>query len=198
MKDSTIINYLEQKEGNSKEILIFLHEIIKANFPQIECSIKWGMPHYDYKGLMCGIGLFKNHVNLYFHKGNEMNDPYGYFNGQEKNKANRSIKYTSIEAIDTKIVVEYIQNAIQINDKEINLTIKSAKEKTLDIPEILKDALEKNQKAKFHFENFPYYKKKEFVDWITNAKREETKQNRLNQSIELLQKGIGKEDKYRK
>lgn len=198
MNDSVIVRYLDTKEGTSKEILLFIHDTIKHEFPGLECSIKWEMPHYDHNGLMCGVGVFKKHVTLFFHKGVHMKDPYGLFDGQETNKTNRGIKFTSVEEINPAFIIEYIKEAKQINDEGIKLHSEKTKEKILEIPSILTDALYENPKAKKHFDLFPYYKKKEYVEWIVSAKREDTKQNRLEKSIDMLEQGIGLSDKYRK
>lgn len=181
-----------------KEICELINNAVISAYPHLDCKVKWGMPHYDHKGIMCGLGAFKNHVNFFFHKGVHMKDPYKVFNGGKDNKNMYHLKFTSKEDVDLKIIIEYVEEAIRINEKGIKIdTGKTTAKKELDIPQELQDALNANSKAKQYFDNFPYYKKKEYTEWIASAKREETKQKRLKQTITQLEQGIGKEDKYR-
>jgi uncharacterized protein YdeI (YjbR/CyaY-like superfamily) len=64
------------------------------------------------------------------------------------------------------------------------------------LPEDLKKALAKNKVAKEHFEQFPPSSKRIILEWILNAKKEETRLKRITQTVELAAKGI-KANHYR-
>ena len=76
-----------------------------------------------------------------------------------------------------------VSEAIEINEKGLKPVIEKSKDKELDVPLELQHELDNNPAAKQHFKNFPYYKKKEYTEWIKSAKRETTKLKRLNQAI---------------
>lgn len=197
MNEALILDYIDKKGNNNKEILTFIHQTFVNHFPNIEIGLKWGMPHYGHNGLMCGVGSSKHNVNLFFHKGKLMKDTYGFFAGQEDNKEMRCIKITNGNIIEETVLIEYIKEAIAINEKGIKVN-KPKTVKTLEIPVELQYELDNNPKAQEQFNNFPFYKKKEYTEWILSAKQEETIQKRLKQAIDKITQGIGKEDRYRK
>lgn len=58
--------------------------------------------------------------------------------------------------------------------------------RTVDIPPELKRALAKNKGAKEVFEKLPPSHKREYVGYITEAKKPETRLRRVNQTIKTL------------
>lgn len=108
-------SYITQKNAPVRDILSTLREIIVNVDDKITESIKWGMPHFEYNGIMCGMGGFKKHVNLYFHKGAGMSDPQNLFNGQDKNKSMRTVKFTRLDEVDPEVISTYIINAMKLN-----------------------------------------------------------------------------------
>jgi len=168
---------------------IFLNCGLKENY-------KWQMPCYDYHGMVCSLGSFKNHVGVWFMQGVMLSDPKKILiKGQATTKALRSMRFNSIEDLDKKIVIDYIKEAMLLNEKGIKFDHKKTKKELL-VPKEFEKRLNQNKKAWEHFQNFSYTKKKDYVEWISTAKREETKEKRTAQAIELLAQGIGKNDKY--
>ena len=86
---------------------------------------------------------------------------------------------------------------MRLNDEGIKVEKKASKEKKeLVVPDILLEALAKNDKAAETFNNFPYSKKKDYVEWITEAKAETTRDKRLATTIEWLAEGKARNWKY--
>jgi uncharacterized protein YdeI (YjbR/CyaY-like superfamily) len=71
-----------------------------------------------------------------------------------------------------------------------------AEKKGLEIPDYLGAALKKNKKALATFEQFNYSNKKEYVEWITEAKTDGTRKKRLDTAIEWMSKGKVRNWKY--
>lgn len=177
--------FFEKAQPEFQQLCIVLHDVIKAAHPEVKASLKWQMPAYDYKGLMMGVGAFKHKVTVFFHRGAEMEDPEGWFVGQEENKTMRSIQLKSIDDIPEELE-SYIQNAIKVNDAG-KLKLKKLAPKPLpQIPQELTDLLDENHLAKSYFDSLNKTHKREYIVWINSAKRQETRENRLAKTLEKL------------
>jgi uncharacterized protein YdeI (YjbR/CyaY-like superfamily) len=160
---------------------------------------KWGGEVYTINnGNVLMIGAFKNHVGLWFYNGVFLKDPYEVLeNAQEgKTKAMRHWKFTSIDEMTEDQIMEYIQEAIG-NEKK-GLKWKPEKSEELEIPEILNEAFNEDNKFKTAFEALTPFKQKEYVEHINTAKREATKISRLEKIKPMVLEGVGLNDKYRK
>lgn len=177
--------FFEKTKPEFQQLAIVLNEVIMGANPEIKVSLKWQIPAYDYKGLMIGIGVFKQKVTIFFHRGAEMKDPKGWFKGQEENKTMRSIQIKSIDDIPEELE-DYIQNAIRVN---MAGKAKVTKSKPKPLPELtveLKELLKINPLANDYFKSLNKTHKREYIVWITSAKREETKNARLAKTLEKL------------
>jgi uncharacterized protein YdeI (YjbR/CyaY-like superfamily) len=184
------------KVDNWPEALSRLNEIISKT--ELVETKKWGMPVFTINGKnVVGYAGMKNHFGLWFYNGVFLSDPYGVLiNAQEgKTKAMRQWRFESIDEIDEAKILEYLQEAIQ-NEKE-GKSWKAEKGTEIEIPNLLDTKLKDDSKLKEAFESFTPFKQKEFIEYISEAKREATKISRLEKIIPMIQKGIGLNDKYR-
>lgn len=165
----------------------------------LEETIKWGKPAYLYKGKnILGIAAFKEYVCLWFHQGVFLQDEYQVLiNAQEeKTKAMRQWRFYSIEDIDNQIVKKYVLEAIK-NAEEGKALKPKRNYIPIEVPKELQEKFIENKLLQEKFENFSLSKKREFSEYITEAKREDTKQKRLEKIIPLILNSIGLYDKYR-
>ncbi len=172
-----------------------LHRIISSS--GLNSTIKWGAPVYTYKGKnIVSAGGFKNHFTIWFYNGVHLKDKAKVLiNAQEgKTKSLRQWRFTSKEEIDAPLILEYIQEAI-INE-DAGLTIKPNKSAPLPIPEILSGAFNENSELEVAFKQLTPYKQKDYIEYIATAKRDETKQTRLEKIIPMILNGLGLNDKY--
>ena len=96
-----------------------------------------------------------------------------------------------------KKIIGYIQEAMKLNDDGVPLPKRNiVKNKTVEVPGYFSAALKKNKNAFANFEAFPPSHKKEYVQWITEAKKEETRQSRIVKAIEMIGEGKGRNYKY--
>ena len=161
-------------------------------------TVKWGAPVYTINGKnVAGLGAFKSYLGIWFFQGVFLQDyARKLINAQEgKTVAMRQWRFESVKDIDEKLILNYLEEAIQ-NQRE-GKEIKPMKGKALIIPEILENLLKKDQLLNNRFEEFTISKKREFADYISEAKRAETKQKRLEKIIPMIREGIGLNDKYR-
>jgi uncharacterized protein YdeI (YjbR/CyaY-like superfamily) len=144
--------------------------------------------------MVCGYWHFKKHVSFVFFQGSLLKDKYKVLKANPGNVHNRHIKFTDIKEVNEKLLIEYIKEAVANNKKGIK--IKEAKDKTIVIPEDYKKILIKNKLLPY-FENLAYTHRKEYVVWINDAKKEETRIKRINTSVKKLLLKQGLNDTYK-
>ncbi len=185
-----------QKHPKWDEGLRILHQLLSDS--ELEEDIKWNMPTYriNNKNVIAFTG-FKNHFGLWFHNGSFLADKHGILeNAQEgKTKGMRHIKFSDVSQIDTTIVKEYIEEAIQNQKDGKEIKIERKKSTVKEIPPILKSRLTAEGMTKF--ESLSNSKKNEYIEYITSAKREATVVKRLDKIIPLINNGLWLNDMYR-
>lgn len=172
-----------------------LHAIIRKT-PLVETT-KWGGPVYTYNNKnVLGIGGFKSYFGIWFYNGVFLKDEKKLLiNANEENtKSLRQMRFNSVNEIDEKLILAYIKEAIEIEEK--GLAIPKEKKETI-IPEILQNELDKNSELKNKFNTFSPYKQREFIEHITSAKQEKTQMARLEKIIPMILEEKGLNDKYR-
>ncbi|WDI32037.1 YdeI/OmpD-associated family protein [Hyphococcus flavus] len=173
-----------------------LREIINAT--ELVEEIKWGMPCYTFNGKnVVGVCGFKSHFGLWFYQGALLKDEKKILiNAQEgKTKAMRQWRMTSAADIKPQIIKRYLKESIALarDGKEI----KPARKKPLAMPPELENALSKNKRAATAFEKLTPGLKREYADYIAEAKRADTKERRIKKIMPMIAKGAGLNDKYR-
>lgn len=198
IQGKSVEEYIEKTEKWGETLTLLRDIILSAD---VEETIKWGAPAYlvDGKNII-GLGAFKEHVAVWFHQGVLLSDPKQVLiNAQEgTTKALRQWRFTSLKDVKdaSRDIKQYVAEAItnQLEGREI----KPQKKKPLVIPPELQAALEENPKLASQFETFNLTRKREFVEHIASAKREDTRLNRLEKIKPMIMEGIGLNDKYRK
>jgi len=183
------------KHNNFTEILTTIREILLST--EFEETIKWGMPTYTIgKKNVAGIGSFKSHCGIWFFQGGLLKDTRKVLsNAQEgKTQAMRQWRFTHDSKIDKNLILSYINEAIDNQKKGIR--IKPIK-KPLIIPPELAVLLHDNKVLSISFEALTLSKKREFADYVTEAKREATKAKRLEKIIPMILNNIGLHDNYK-
>ena len=155
---------------------------------------KWRNPSFIYKGLLCGIAAFKQHCVIGFWKDAILFD-------RKNPKAKQSgipDRITNVSELPPdKVLLGYIKEAVRLNEEGIKIPKpKSKAKKDLVVPNDLISALKKNKKALSTFDDFSYSHKKEYVEWITEAKREETRSQRLAAAVAWMAEGKARNWKY--
>jgi uncharacterized protein YdeI (YjbR/CyaY-like superfamily) len=185
---------ISQAEPFAQAICKKLRSIIFKAEPAMIEDWKWG-PNYYKDGMVCGFWYFKKHVTFTFFQGALLKDKKKVLMQNEGNVHNRHLKFTDVKEIDEKLLIEYITEAVINNEKGIK--IHEAKDKTVEIPSDFRKLMVKHKLLNY-FEGLAYSHRKEYVQWIEGAKREETRQRRLETAISKLIAKEGLNDKYKK
>lgn len=179
-----------------KEELSMLRSVI--NTTEMEETIKWGVPTYTLSNKnIVGIAAFKSYVGLWFHNGALLKDKAKVLiNAQEgKTVALRQWRFKSVEEININLIKTYLNEAI-FNHKE-GKSVVIPKKKEIQSHALML-ALEENLELKKCFMELTKGKQREYHEYIAEAKKETTQQNRINKIIPLIEQGKGLYDKYKK
>ena len=195
-KDPRVDAYIEKSADFAKPVLIHLRKLIHKASPKVSETVKWGMPAYEYKGLVCGLAAFKQHCTFGFWK-EKLLDYDGF--SSEKTAMGSFGRITSKKDLPPDdVIVKLIQRAVELNEKGVKTAKKApAAKKDLTVPEDLKKALALDAAAKATFDSFSYSHKKEYVEWIEEAKTDATREKRLATTIEWLAEGKDRNWKYK-
>jgi len=199
-KEKLIDAYIAKSADFAKPILNHIRELVHKTCPGVEEKMKWSFPHFDYKGeMMCSMAAFKQHAVFGFWKAKLMKDPVLVENAQSEVSMGHLGRLTSVKDLPSdKKMIAWIKEAMALNDKGIKLVKpKPAPKTALIIPDYFKKAVAKNKKALQTFEAFAYSNKRDYVEWITEAKTEETRNKRLAQAVEWMAEGKSRHWKYK-
>jgi len=194
--DKRIDTYIAKAPDFAQPILRYIRETVHEAVPEAEETMKWSMPFFEYKGILCGMSAFKAHCALTMWKSKHILPE-----GQKATGATGAFgRLTSVNDLPSKkVLIGYFKKAKQLNEEGIGspIAVRAKREKKeLVIPPYFLTALKKNKKAKTTFDGFPYSKQKDYVEWVTEAKTEETRKKRLATSIEWLAEGKSRMWKY--
>ncbi len=198
-KDPRIDLYISKSAGFAKPILMHLRELVHVACPDVEETIKWSFASFDYKGPMCSMAAFKQHCAFGFWKASLMKDKTLTKNAESESAMGHYGKITSLKDLPSdKKIISHIKEAMMLNDKGIKLPPKKvAKDKKeIVIPDYFLKELKKNKKAFIVFEAFSPSHKREYVEWITESKTDETKNRRMETAIKWMSEGKSRNGKY--
>lgn len=192
--DPRVDAYIAKSADFAKPILVRVREMVHAACPDVEETIKWSSPFFDYKGqMMCAVAAFKQHCALIFWKAPLIE---GVPANGDKSRGSFG-RITSIKELPTKKQFDgWIKAAMKLNDAGITVQRMRTKKPEAKVPKELAAALARNKKATAAFAGFPPGQRREYCEWISEAKREETKAKRVTQAIEWIADGKTRNWKY--
>lgn len=199
--NSKVDEYIAQSAAFAKPILAHWRQLIHDSCPDVEEAIKWGFPHFDYKGdFMCVIAAYKSHCSLTFLKAELMNDPR-----LKESKTLKPIqrflgKVTNLSDLPPdEEFIGLLKEAMVLNEKGIKIIApKSDKPKVLETPDYFLEELAGNPKAKEIFENKSDSFRKDYIIWFSDAKTDVTRQKRMEEALAWIAEGKGRFWKYQK
>jgi uncharacterized protein YdeI (YjbR/CyaY-like superfamily) len=189
--------YIEKAAPFAQPILERIRAAFHKAHPDVTETMKWSFPHFEYKGVLGSMAAFKEHVNWLFWKGSLMTDPLGIISPAGESSMS-AVKLRDLKELPKeKDMVAYVREAIRLNEEGVKIERAPRQERgEPEVPAELTAALKKNAAAKKAFEGFPPSHRREYVEWIAEAKQEATRQKRLAQTIEWLAEGKSRNWKY--
>ncbi len=196
--DPFVDGYIDKAQDFAKPVLNHIRKLVHEACPDVVETKKWSFPHFDYKGMMCSMASFKQHCAFGFWKQSLIDDAAF---PAEKTAMGSFGRITSLKDLpDDETMKKLIRDAMELNEAGIKVTKApvSKEKKELIVPEILLEALARDEAASTTFNYFPYSKKKDYVEWITEAKSDATRDRRLMTAIAWLAEGKSRNWKYEK
>jgi uncharacterized protein YdeI (YjbR/CyaY-like superfamily) len=200
-KDPRIDAYIEKAAPFAQPVLKHLRKLINQGCPEVTETVKWGMPSIEYKGPFCSFASFKQHAVFGFWKGSLIKDPKNYLQeraAQGGDAMGHLGRITGLKDLPPdKAFLGLLKQAKQLNDEGVKLPPRKVVQKAdVIVPDDLKKALAKNKLAGDTFKAFSTSNKREYVEWINEAKTEETRSKRLFTAIGWMSEGKIRNWKY--
>ena len=193
-RDPRIDAYIERAADFAKPILTRLRSVVHAACPEVEETLKWSHPNFGYRGLLCGMAAFKAHAVFGFWK----HDLVVGDAGKPSEAMGDLGRLTKVADLPSKAVLtRWVKTALELNEKGVKaVKKKKTPRKPLPTPRELTAALTRSAKARATFEAMSPSHRREYVEWITEAKGADTKQRRLDTTVEWLAEGKSRNWKY--
>ena len=192
-RDPRVDAYIAKSAEFAKPILEHLRTLVHTGCPDVEETLKWGVPHFMHQGMLGGMAAFKHHC------------AFGFWTGAMLLPSNSEAmgNFGRITALSDlpkdKIMIGLVKKAARSNENGEKRPLAPRKpKKDLPMPAGLLKELKKSSRARATFENFSPSHKRDYVEWITEAKTEETRTRRLRTAIEWLTEGKPRNWKYMK
>jgi uncharacterized protein YdeI (YjbR/CyaY-like superfamily) len=198
-KNPKIDDYIAKSAEFARPILTHIRELVHKACPTVEEDLKWGHPFYMYKGPLCMSPAFKKHCSFGFWGWKVVQAKVNEVEGTKGDSLDKMKRITSVKDLPAdKVLVGYIKLAADLKDTGVKTRPRPKPKVRVELvaPGCLTAALKKNAKARETFENFSYSHKKEYIEWINDAKTEETRNRRLTTMLGWLVDGKSRNWKY--
>jgi uncharacterized protein YdeI (YjbR/CyaY-like superfamily) len=195
--DPRIDTYIAASAAFAQPILEHVRALVHKACPQVEESIKWGMPSFVYRGkILCGMAAFKQHATLGFWQAPNIADADRSRSGEAMGQFGRLTAVGDLPG--ARELGRQVKQAMALIEAGVTRSPgKTARAKPpVVVPDDLAAALKRNAKARATYEGFPPSQQREYVEWIEEAKREQTRQSRLAQAVEWMAEGKSRNWKY--
>jgi hypothetical protein len=198
VRDPRVDDYIARQQPFAKPVLAYIRDVVHEGCPDVKETIKWGVPSFEHHGILCGMAAFRAHLQFGFWK-HDLVVGKGAMDGMGFGKFSR------IEELPSRTrLVAYVRKATKLNEQGVKAPWMEARAKKasrtrktpIAVPADFRAALAKTRKAKAVFDGFPPSHKREYLEWITEAKRDATRERRIAQAVEWIAEGKQRNWKY--
>ncbi|HUN66134.1 MAG TPA: DUF1801 domain-containing protein [Bacteroidota bacterium] len=199
-KDPRIDKYIAGAGAFARPILSHLRSLVHSASPGVTETMKWGMPFFEYHGIVGGMGAFKSHCTFFLWKPSKLNDPEGILKKKERAAMGQFGRLTGLKDLPAdRHLREFIRQICRRNEAgELPKPVRRTKKGPVVVPAGLMTALRKNRRALRAFGEFSDAHRREYSEWISEAKREETRAKRIATAVRWISTGKGRNWRYEK
>lgn len=192
--DPRIDAYIDRQAEFAKPILRHLRETVHAACPDCEETLKWSSPTFMYRGeMLAGMAAFKQHATFGFWRGSLVVGE----GDQQMSGMGQFGRLTGIDDLPGREALEaLVKKAMKLTEEGVKAPRNKHKKEPFSVPQDLRAALDANPAAAATFDAFPPSAQRDYVEWITGSKRDETRTRRLAQAVEWLAEGKRRNWKY--
>jgi uncharacterized protein YdeI (YjbR/CyaY-like superfamily) len=195
-RDPRIDAYIAKAAPFARPVLVHLRAVVHGAVPGVEETIKWGMPHFMHGGILCCFAAFKAHCAFHV-RGSEAllgeaasDDAMGQFG-----------RIAAVSDLPPRTTLAKVLKEAAARNQAKGKAPRAARKAPkpeAKVPPDLAAALKRNAGARATFEGFSPSRRREYVEWIVEAKSEETRARRLAQAIAWMAEGKSRTWKYEK
>jgi len=197
-KNPAVDQYIARIQPFARPIIVRLRELFHRACPDVEEKIKWGVPSFEYNGILGGVAAFKHHATWGMWKASLIQDPDGVMARRASSMMSAGQIDDVSQLADDEEMLGIIKQGVVLNEQGAKVPSRSNKTKRPPpkCPPALAAALKKSPKAAATYEQFSPSHQREYVEWITEAKQEATRERRIAQAIEWMALGKPRNWKY--
>ena len=189
-QDPRVDAYIAKSADFARPILKRIRRLVYAACPDVTETIKWNVPFFVRNGNLAAMPAFKRHCALIFWKGKLV-----FGKGDQRKNFRRITSPTDLPG--DKILLGYIRQAVALDEAGVKAPrLKPKVKKKVVVPDYFLAALKKNKKALTLFEKFSPSCQREYVEWIIEAKREDTRAKRIKTAVQWIAAGKSRNWKY--
>lgn len=194
-RDARIDAYIEKSADFAQPILRHLRAVVHSACPDAVETMKWSSPSFEYEGILCGMAAFKQHAVFGFWKHELVLEGFDQASREAMGSFGRITKVSELPS--KAVLTRYIKKAMKLNEDGVKVVRQKTKvKKPVKMPPELAAALKKNKKALATFDAFPPSQQREYMEWVGDAKGEDTRKRRLASAIEWMAEGKPRNWKY--
>jgi len=187
-RDPRVDAYIARAAEFARPILTHFRAVVHEADPAATETLKWGHPAFMHDGILCGMAAFKAHCAIFFWRGSLIVDPGGRTANDAMGQFGRITKPGDLPS--RTVLKRYVKEAVRLNVEGVKPARPARKPRPpAVVPDDLAAGLRRNKAARATFERFPPSQRREYIEWITEAKREATRAARLRTTLEWLAEG---------
>jgi len=190
--DPRVDAYIAKAQPFAKPILGHIRGLVHKAVPGVTETMKWSFPHFEYKGMLCSMAAFKGHCALNFWNGSilagdqKAADAMGQFG-----------RLTTVQDLPSNAVLaSLVKKAAALNDAGIKPKRAITAKKPIKAPAYMLAAIRKNRKAQATYDAFSPSARRDYIEWVTEAKSDATRDRRLETTVQWLSEGKSRNWKY--
>ena len=194
-RDRRVDDYIAKQRDFAKPILTYVRDVMHEGCPDVEETIKWGMPSFTYHGILAGMAAFKEHASFGFWKHGLL---FGDGRGRDQGAMGSFGRLSSVKDLPSRReLLALVKKACELNATGAKPAPRIKRPaKPIPMPAEFKAALAKNRKAQANFDAFPPSHRREYLQWISEAKRDETRDKRIAEAVRWIAEGKQRNWKY--
>jgi hypothetical protein len=197
-KDARVDAYIAKSPDFARPVLTYLRDVVHEGCPDVTETMKWSTPTFDHHGIMCSIASFKRHCVFGFWKAPLLTLDGTPLVRKMESGAGQFGKLTTIKDLPSRSkLLRLVKDAARLNESGVAVERPPrAAAPPVQVPADLTRALRTNAKARAAFAAFSPSHKREYVEWIVEAKTAETRERRLDTALEWMSEGKPRNWKY--
>jgi uncharacterized protein YdeI (YjbR/CyaY-like superfamily) len=185
-RDPRIDDYIAKAAPFAQPILAHVRGLIHQALPGAEETIKWGMPHFTVSGRnIVGLAAFKAHASVIIHREER--------SGEGMGALGKLARLADLPP-DAELIARFQARPEALAQPKPKP--KRVPKPELPVPPAFEAALDAAPAARATFNGFAPSHRREYVEWIADAKREETQAKRIAQAVAWLAEGRKRNWKY--